>query len=130
MVRRWHFGLVGALCVIALAFAWMLPAKADSVGLYLDSDCTGGGYSYYTSSPATVGTYNLYTNYDCIRLARRSWLVSGSWQDWGWEQDDENIHYDNYGASGSRGKHQLIEGFYGTGVGNTCYAGAGNCGTW
>jgi hypothetical protein len=121
--------VVAAVAITGAALAFVAPeAKADSVGLYV-SDCSGGGYSYYYSSPATIGTYELYNNPNCLRATARSWL-HGSWQNWSWEQSSSDQSYSDYSATAARGKHQLIKGFSSSGVGNTCSAGAGNCGSW
>ncbi len=114
---------------MALAFGASL-VEADSTSLTIDGDCTGGGYSY-DYPPPNVGTYNLYTNTGCLRLAQRSWQVpGGAWQTHEWVQDDINLHWDNYSAIASRGKHRLIEGFSSTGSPSTCSMGPGNCGAW
>lgn len=118
--------LFGALVLAAILYG---QAKADSVGLYV-SDCSGGGYSYYTSSPAAIGTYELNGSSGCTRNTARSWLHTGTWQNWGFVQSSSDQSWDDYGASAARGKHEIVKNFSSSGVGNTCSAGAGNCGTW
>ena len=131
MKKRLKFMLPAAVAMVALLGAVMLPAqsaKANAIGLYVGS-CVGGGYSYYYSAPAEIGTYELYNNGSCQRGARRSWLTSGSWQNWGWEYKFSDWYYPNYGASAARGQHQMLQGFSGV-QGSSCSFGAGACGTW
>lgn len=119
--------LPAVTAALVMAGALFAHARADSVGPYV-SNCSGGGYSYYTSSPATIGTYEISGNAGCVRNTARSWLRAGTWENWSFVQSSSDQSWNDYGASAARGKHEIFKNLSTSGIGSTCSAGAGNCG--
>lgn len=99
---------IAAMLLAATSLALVSIASAGSVSLSI-GPCVGGGYSYYTN--AAGGTYELYSNNNCIRWHQYAFWDGADLVNYSPQQGAFNISRFQVFDAPTQGSHMLVYGF-------------------